>query len=86
MTEAEALQANLQIIAGRVDALHAFCLTLARTLPREMADKTGLALQNALPKVEAGGIASPISDRHLDEMLRVARELQSVMQMAAQGK
>ena len=78
MTPDAALRRDVEIILGRVNALHAFCMTLAGTLSSETLAATAQAMRESIPKVEADALASPIAEATLQEMLRVMTELQAI--------
>ena len=75
-----ALQRDIEVILGRVNALHAFCIVMAEALPNETLAVAGKAMKAAFSKVEADALASPISENTLQEMLRVMAELQMILQ------
>lgn len=77
---------ELHTIIGRVNGLHAFCLTLARSLPPATASVVATNLQNGFLRVEADAVASPVPDAHLHELTRVLEQLHSVLLLAAQDQ
>ena len=81
MSVPPALQRDIEVILGRVNALHAFCMVMAETLPNETLAVAGKAMKTAYSKVEADALASPISENTLQEMLRVMAELQMMLQI-----
>ena len=78
--------AELHTIIGRVNGLHAFCLTLAGAQPPATASIAATNLRSAMLRVEADAVASPIPDAHLNEMMRVMEQLHSVLHLASQGQ
>ena len=73
---------DIDIMMGRVDALHAFCAVIARSLPPDVASTAHSQISSAIPKINADLLAAPVSDRRIDEMLRVLSELQAVLLQA----
>jgi hypothetical protein len=76
---------NLHNVMGRVNALHTFCVVIARSLPPEIATVAATNLSNAYKRVEADAVASPLPEAHLQELLRVTAELQRVLEAATRG-
>ena len=74
-----ALQRDVEIILGRVNALHAFCMVIAESLPNETLAVAAKAMKTGYSKVEADAVASPIPESTLQEMLRVMAELQMML-------
>lgn len=70
---------DLNIMMGRVDALHAFCAVIARSLPPDVASTAHSQISDAIPKINADLLAAPASDHRIEEMLRVLDELQGVL-------
>jgi len=82
MNELEKLALNLNITMGRVTALQ----TLVYTLLRIHHQPAGAGLSNlnaAIAKVEADALTTPIPEQMLEEMLRVLRDGQKILQAAA---
>ena len=77
---------DLHVVIGRVNALHMFCAVIARSLPASIAAVAEANLQDAYLRVEADAVASPLPDAHLQELLRVASELQRVLRAAVQDQ
>ena len=77
--------AELHVVIGRVNALHAFCAVIARSLPPTVAAIAEANLKDAHARVEADALASPIAEPHLQEMTRVLSELQHVLHAATQS-
>jgi hypothetical protein len=73
---------DINIMMGRVDALHAFCAVIARSLPPPIASTAYNQISTAIPKINADLLAAPVSDHRIDEMLRVLGELQGVLLQA----
>lgn len=79
-----ALTADVEIILGRVNALHAFCMAIAESLPNETLAVAAQAMLVGYAKIEADALACPIPERTLQEMLRVMAELQTMLQTNSQ--
>lgn len=82
MNEIETLSANVEIMLGRLNALHAAVHVLVRSngLP---AESLARALTDAAQRVAADAVAAPIAQRTCDEMQRVLGELAHVAQLRA---
>ena len=80
------VEANLNICMGRLNALHAFCLALARSMPTATAAAIAPAIQQAFARVEADATASPLPDALVNEMSRVLGELSALVALAAQSQ
>ena len=77
---------DLNVVIGRVNALHTFCAVIARSLPPSIAAVAETNLRNAYQRVEADAVASPLPEAHLQELQRVTSELQRVLHAAAQAQ
>lgn len=75
-----ALEADLDIALGRINALHAFCLVMAEAMPQETLARAAAAMKTGGEKVHADALASPVPDRLLNEMQRVMAELQQSLE------
>lgn len=82
MNEIEKLNANVEIILGRVHALHAAVHTLVR-LNGQPPSAVSAALTDAAERVAANALASPSSDQVVAEMQRVLEELSRAAQARA---
>jgi hypothetical protein len=80
MSVPPALLRDIETILGRVNALHAFCMVMAESLPNETLAVAAKAMKTGYAKVEADALACPISENTLREMLRVMTELQMMLQ------
>lgn len=83
MTEIERMNAELEIMLGRLNALHVAVHTLVRTTAAPPATQAA-ALLDAARRVEADAVASPLSQRTIDELQRVLHELAQAAQQRAQ--
>lgn len=83
MNELEKLTANVEIMLGRLNALHTTMHMLVRT-NGQPPERTAAVLLDAARRVEAGALAAPIPERTLEEMQRVLTELSHVAQLRAQ--
>lgn len=77
---------DLHVMLGRLDALHAVVLTIARSLPPEVAQQSADALQVASERVQADALASPKSDTQLAAMAEVLTGALHVLRSAAQDR
>ena len=80
MSVPPALLRDIETILGRVNALHAFCMVMAESLPNETLAVAAKSMKTAYSKVESDALASPIPENTLQEMLRVMAELQVMLQ------
>lgn len=74
MNEIEKVGANMEIILGRLNALHVAVHTLVRTSGKTPAAMSS-ALSDAVQRVEADAVALPLPERTVEEMQRVLGEL-----------
>jgi hypothetical protein len=82
MDSIEALNANLAITVGRLNAIHTAVLVIARALPREVASEAHARLAQASEAVTADALATPVPDALLEETQRVLAEVVRVLQHA----
>lgn len=82
MNEIENLTANVEIILGRLNALHAAVHTLVR-LNGQPPSTVATAMSDAAQRVVADALASPIPERMSREMQRVLEELSAAAQARA---
>lgn len=80
------LEAELLLILGRVNGLHAAITVIARTLPPDVASEAARQLGEASERIHSDALASPVPDATVDEMRRVIEQLRFVLQAAAQDQ
>jgi hypothetical protein len=83
MDRMETIEANVAIMLGRLNGMHAVVLTVLREMPKPVASAAARALGVARQKVEADAVASPIPEATLHEMLAVIDQARQVLSAAA---
>lgn len=75
---------ELQVVVGRLNAVHAGLCVIARALPAPVAQEAAKQMQAATERVHADALALPIPDAQVHEMHRVLEELTRILTAASQ--
>ena len=73
------LNANMNIVIGRVNAVHTGLLVAAKHMPKESLLAAANEINQAAEAIHADALATPLPEALLDEMQRVLLELAEVL-------
>lgn len=76
---------DLQLMLGRINAIHAAVVVIAGSLPAATAQAAATKLREGTERVHSDALASPVPDAVIQEMHRVMLELTMVLETANQA-
>jgi hypothetical protein len=80
------MEAEMHLLLGRVNGLHAAIAVIARSLPSGTASVAAEQLALASKRVHSDALAEPVPDSMIEEMRRVMDEMSRVLREAARGR
>jgi hypothetical protein len=75
----ENIEANLHIVLGRLNAVHAGLLVVAKHIPADKLAAAANEIRTSAEAIHADALATPIPESTLNEMQRVLHELAQVL-------